>query len=249
MKNILFILSLVIGCGCSNEIPFDTNRAEDMVATRVANLDEYSFEIYGGALSAYYQYDCKGNLEKVMPAMVSFHRGDNNSIEPIIPQVLTKPVWIDSIAHKATMYNGMFAVYVYMQNNISSKERSGDIVWQQPESNKILSIKIVQEAGNNHIMIAVRESYKNHPVFTATTTYPVKKDISCRIPYEAYNDGGKYDSNASITIPKGETKGTYEMDYNGSPLVDYHGDIKGYKLYEGTTTGDDIYTYSFVRYW
>ena len=44
-------------------------------------------------------------------------------------------------------------------------------------------------------------------------------------------------------------KRTYEMDYNGSPLVDYHGDIKGYKLYEGTTTGDDIYTYSFVRYW
>lgn len=101
----------------------------------------------------------------------------------------------------------------------------------------------------NRIAISVKELYSNHPVFTATTTYPVKKDISCRIPYEAYNDGGKYDGNASITIPKGETKGTYEMDYNGSPLVDYHGDIKGYKLYEGTTTGDDIYTYSFVRYW
>ena len=147
MKNILFILSLVIWCGCSNEILFDADRAEDMVATRTANLDEYSFEIYGGALSSYYQYDCKGNLEKVMPAIVSFHRGDNNSIEPIIPQVLTKPVWIDSIAHKTTMYNGMFAVYVYMQNNISSKERSGDIVWQQPESNKTLSIKIVQSKG------------------------------------------------------------------------------------------------------
>ena len=100
----------------------------------------------------------------------------------------------------------------------------------------------------------MRELYLNHPIFTATTTYPVKKDISCRIPYEAYNDGGKYEG-ASITIPKGETKGTYEMDYNGffvdkvGMLVDYHGDIKGYKLYEGTTTGDDIYTYSFVRYW
>ena len=76
-----------------------------------------------------------------------------------------------------------------------------------------------------------------------------KKDISCRIPYEAYNDGGKYESSASITIPKGETKGTYEMDYNGSPLVFYHGDIKGYKLYEGTISGDGIYNYSFYRYW
>ena len=35
MKNILFILSLVIWCGCSNEIPFDTNRAEDMTVTRI----------------------------------------------------------------------------------------------------------------------------------------------------------------------------------------------------------------------
>ena len=35
----------------------------------------------------------------------------------------------------------MFAVRMHMQNNISSKERSGEIVWQQPGSNKTLSIK------------------------------------------------------------------------------------------------------------
>ena len=49
MKNTLFILSLIIWCSCSSEIPFDADRAEDIVATRTANLDEYSFEIYGGA--------------------------------------------------------------------------------------------------------------------------------------------------------------------------------------------------------
>lgn len=26
-------------------------------------------------------------------------------------------------------------------------------------------------------------------------------------------------------------------------------DIKGYKLYEGTISGDGIYNYSFYRYW
>lgn len=47
MKNILFILSLVIWCGCSNEIPFDTNRAEDMTVTRTTNSDSvYYFEGY-----------------------------------------------------------------------------------------------------------------------------------------------------------------------------------------------------------
>ena len=92
MKNILFILSLVIWCGCSDEIPFDTGRAEDMVATRAANLDEYSFEIYGGALSAYYQYDCKGNWEKVMPAIVSFHRGNNHIIISVRELYLNYPI-------------------------------------------------------------------------------------------------------------------------------------------------------------
>ena len=147
MKNTLFILSLIIWCSCSSEIPFDADRAEDIVATRTANLDEYSFEIYGGALSSYYQYDCKGNLEKVMSARVSFHRG------------------------------------------------------------------------NNHIMISVRELYLNYPIFTATTTYSVKRDISCDIPHKIYNDGGEMNLTASITIRKGETKRTYETDYNGSPLV------------------------------
>lgn len=47
MKNILFILSLVIWCGCSNEIPFETNRAEDMTVTRTTNSDSvYYFEGY-----------------------------------------------------------------------------------------------------------------------------------------------------------------------------------------------------------
>ena len=92
MKNILFILSLVIWCGCSNEILFDADRAEDMVATRTANLDEYSFEIYGGALSSYYQYDCKGNLEKVMPAIVSFHRGNNHIIISVRELYLNYPI-------------------------------------------------------------------------------------------------------------------------------------------------------------
>ena len=92
MKNTLFILSLIIWCSCSSEIPFDADRAEDIVATRTANLDEYSFEIYGGALSSYYQYDCRGNLEKVMPAIVSFHRGNNHIIISVRELYLNYPI-------------------------------------------------------------------------------------------------------------------------------------------------------------
>ena len=40
MKNILFILSLFIWCGCSSEILFDMDRSENIFTTRTTNLDE-----------------------------------------------------------------------------------------------------------------------------------------------------------------------------------------------------------------
>lgn len=84
---------------------------------------------------------------------------------------------------------------------------------------KVMSAIVSFHRGNNHIMISVRELYLNYPIFTATTTYSVKRDISCDIPHKIYNDGGEMNLTASITIRKGETKRTYETDYNGSPLV------------------------------
>lgn len=162
--------------------------------------------------------------------------------------MVSKPTWVNRIDFLNPYYK-IYEVFISVDANTSVEKRVGSIILKQPESNKTLNIGITQNGINNYIIVSVKELYSNHPLFTATTTYPVEKEINCRIPYEAYNDGGKYDGNASITIPKGETKGTYEMDYNGSPLVYYHGDIKGYKLYEGIITGDDIYNYSFVRYW
>ena len=74
-----------------------------------------------------------------------------------------------------------------LKNNNSVNERIGRIVLRQKESDKILSFNIVQSGTENRVVISVREFSKNHPVFTATTIYPVKKEITCRIPYEAYN--------------------------------------------------------------
>lgn len=248
MKKVLFILSLIIGYSCSSEIPFDKDGVENAVTRRVSS-DEYSFEIYGGALASSYQYNCKGGLEGITPAVVSYYKDNNNTIEPIIPQILTKPVWIDSVAYTTSMYAGMFVVYVYMQNNTSSVERSGDIVWQQLGSNKTLSIKVVQEAGNNPVRVSVEQTYNNRYLFTATSTYPVKDEVRVRVPFEVYNDGGKLDHGALMVIPKGGQTGTYLMDFNASPLVYYHGDLKGYNLFEGSIIGDDVYTYEFYRYW
>lgn len=248
MKNILFVLSLILWCSCNNDM-LETIENNTEIMTRTTSSGGYSFEIYGGALAPYYQYDCKGNLEKVMPAITSCYKGDDGNTEPIVPEVLTKPIWVDSVVYQNTMYYGMFACYVHLKNNTSSAERRGELILKQPGSDKTLSLSLFQESSSNKVDIKVNIPYANHYVFTATTNYPVKEEVRCYIPYEVYNDGGKMDGSAVIVIAKGQTTGTYVMDYNGSPLVVYHGAIKGYNLYEGQITGDNIYTYSFVRYW
>ena len=134
-------------------------------------------------------------------------------------------------------------------NETPTFERTGIIELRQPESNRRLSIEIKQIGSVNLIRVSVKETYKNRYLFTATSTYPVKGEVRVRVPFEVYNDGGKLDHGALMVIPKGEQTGTYLMDFNASPLVCTHGDIKGYNLFEGMITGDDVYTYSFYRYW
>jgi len=113
-----------------------------------------------------------------------------------------------------------------------------------------LSIPLLQRIRTNTITINVTTPYANHYIFKATTTYPVKEEVDIRIPYEVYNDGGEMKNQfARIIIPKDQTVGTFIMDYNGSPLVSYHGNLKGYRLYEGTIQANDIYDYGFRRYW
>lgn len=247
MKNLLFILSLVIWCGCSNEIPFDTAGVGNTVDTRSSSSDSiYYFGSSDSDMIENFVISPKDDTKPLNRTLCSYV--EINGVKSLLqPEIVDKPSWLEYLV--CFQYKDIYVLSVVAEDNTSSSSRSGNIVLRQPISNRKLSIGITQNGTDNRIDVSVKELYPNHPVFTATTTYPVKKDISCRIPYEAYNTGGKYDGNVSITIPKGETKGTYEMDYNGSPLVYYHGDIKGYKLHEGTITGDDIYTYSFVRYW
>lgn len=250
MKKLLFIfLPILLLYGCSNDEILIENEGGSP-ATRVASSDVYSFEIYGGGWAPYYQYDCKGNLVNVTPGIVSYYRGDSGETEPILPEILTKPVWVDSVAYHTTAYNGMFACYIYMENNTSSSERRGEVILKQPISDKTLSLPLLQESSSNEVTIKVNKTYKNQYGFIATTTYPVKGEMRIRIPFIVYNDGGELSHNAVIVIAKGEKTGSYLMDWNASPLVAHHGDIKGYRLYEGDIWGEDnIRTYSFVRYW
>lgn len=240
MKKILLFLSIILWCGCSSELPFDTDSADVSVKTRAANDSTYYFQFSGeNKMILNLGYSSAG-------ISVMSYKDDNGVVTELEPEVVNKPDWVDSV-YVHHVYYRYYAVVVDMQG-VPTSERTGVIEIKQPESNKRMSFEIVQYGCINYVSVSLTEPYPNHPVFTATTTYPVKKDITCYVPYEVYNDGGVYNEAVRIKITKGEAKGIYEMDYNPSQLVYEHGNVK-YRLHEGTISGDGAYAYSFIRYW
>lgn len=241
MKKVLFILSLIIGYSCSSEIPFDKDGAENAV-TRSTNDSIYYFPSNSDEAN-------KIVLElgkKSGSLSIQSYKEFNGIVTDLEPEILSKPDWIElEVRH---VYYKFYAIMIET-NETPTFERTGIIELRQPESNRRLSIEIKQIGSVNSVRVSVEQTYNNRYLFTATSTYPVKGEVRVRVPFEVYNDGGKLDHGALMVIPKGGQTGTYLMDFNASPLVCYHGDLKGYNLFEGSITGDDVYTYEFYRYW
>lgn len=241
MKKVLFILSLIIGYSCSSEIPFDKDGAENAV-TRSANDSVYYFSSDSDETNRIVLELGKTNVS----FSIQSYKECNGIVTDLDPEVLSKPNWIElEVRH---VYYKLYAIIMEI-TEIPTSERTGIIELRQPESNERLSIEINQIGSVNSVRVSVEQTYNNRYLFTATSTYPVKGEVRVRVPFEVYNDGGKLDHGALMVIPKGEQTGTYLMDFNASPLVYYHGDLKGYNLFEGSIIGDDVYTYEFYRYW
>ena len=136
MKNILFILSLVIWCGCSNEIPFDTNRAEDMTVTRTTNSDSvYYFEGYFSQLQPVVTLPYK--KDSIRQTIVSY-RQVGTTVADIVPEVVSKPTWVNRIDFLNPYYK-IYEVFISVDANTSVEKRVGSIILKQPESNKTLN--------------------------------------------------------------------------------------------------------------
>ena len=247
IKYSLFVLLATLLYSCSNEMLFDTDMTDTSTTTRAVTSDSI---YYFGSSDAtmvddfvFHPKDDPKPLSRTLCSYVEF-----NGVKILLqPEIVSKPSWVSYII--CFQYYDIYVLSVIAEDNTSS-ERSGNIVLKQPGSNKTLSIGITQYGINNHIRIQVNKTYHNHYEFIATTDYPVKADIWAKIPVVVYNDGSELTEQIIIDIAKGERTGSSEADWNPSPLVQEHGDIKGYRLYEGRIGGyDDVYTYSFIRYW
>lgn len=243
--NILFLIGIILyGCE-SNTFDNLENHEAINAKTRTADIN-YNFGSANFSESRIYEFDpAGGNLAYQNWVLFSYTVSDSVNTN-ITPEVIDAPSWCNvSLAYESMQY----FIYDIKPSPNAGSDRYGSVSFRQPGSNKTLIVHVRQHSQYNRIHITMKEIYPNRPLFTAVTDYPVREEVRCYIPYEVYNDGGRMESQASIAIAKGENTGTFVMDFNGSPLVTYYGNIRRYKLYEGSFGGDTVYTYSFSQYW
>lgn len=244
MKYVFFIFSIILWSSCNNDILENIDNDKDIV-TRTSSLDNYYFGTSSNTPLADIVVNNKGVSHQDYYTILSYQQV-GATFTDIEPQILSTPSWI-SIECRHVYYK-IYVIFITVEVN-TSNERTGLVQLVQPGSNKTLSIRITQSGTNNNVTIGVNSPCKNQYEFVATTNYPVEDNIRIQVPFIVYNDNGEMSQNAIISIVKGQKTGSYVMDYSGSPLVYYHGDLKGYRLYEGQISGDSTYVYSFTRYW
>lgn len=247
MKNIgvFFIIGILL-CGCESTVFDELDNQEAINAITRSTDINYTFKAANFSEATTFTYDNVGvNLSRQSCVLNSFSTSGNENTN-ITPEIVDAPSWCHiSLQNGSTQY----FVYDIRVSQNTADERSGYVTFKQPGSNKTISVKVLQHTRDNVVMISMEEIYQNRPLFTATTRYPVQEEVRCYIPFDVYNDGGKMSSSGVIVIAKGEKTGTFVHDFNGSPLVANHGNIKGYTLYEGSIQENDNYTYTFRRYW
>lgn len=176
MKKLLLIfLPILLLYGCSNEMLFDTDEVGTST-TRGTTSDKIYY--FGSSDSAEVEDFVISPKDDSKPLNRTLHSYvESNGVKTLLqPEIVSKPSWL--IYCVCFQYNDIYVLSVVAEDNISS-QRSGDIVLKQPESNKTLSIKVIQQSSINNIAITMKEVYPNRPLFTATTTYPVKGEVRC----------------------------------------------------------------------
>lgn len=246
MRTVLFFFSLLILYSCSND-SFEGAMLDSTLTRGLSTDSIYCFDYQSAASD--YEFDFQTTFMSIAPPYLLSYVGSGDVIRGLRPEVISKPDWVTNIGVNS-VYINVFMAWPTLSENTMAEERVGTIRLRQPESNKILSLQVKQGGTLNRVTIGVIAVSKNRYEFTARTHYPTKAELRIRVPLVVYNDGGELTHDAVIVIAKGKNAGSYLMDWNDSPLVRYHGDLKGYRLYEGSFYGDDnIYTYGFVRYW
>lgn len=239
MRNVLLIFAVFVLYGCTNDPLFDIS---DTPMTRSTN--DFSNYYFNSSLKEQI-FDYKGEPTPTWILTTSYKVNDNGVIIDLLPQVISKPSWVNTVNIR-NVESKLFITLSSVTENISSMERSGTLILSQPESNKTLSFQLIQGTKNNLVTVSITTIAKNRYEYSISTQYPVKDNyVGVEILYEVYNDSDTMSGRVILSIPKGAKSDSTIKDYNGSPIVYYHGDLKGCRLLSpiSISSNDNFYDY------
>ncbi|WP_291528796.1 hypothetical protein [Bacteroides sp. UBA939] len=248
MKICYSLLALFFLCSCeSGFLSMEEESSLSSVELQNLSLDNSYFYTNSNNMVVDYQ----GTATEI-PTITSYLE-ENGANRDLLPIVTSKPAWVSNIEVRNVYYK-YYIVIATAEINTSLSERMGTVVLTQSETNKTLSLQVKQESGTNIITLSVSTVATNRYEFTISTRYPVYGgnvvgSVGVNVLHEVYNDYATYQSTMGMRISNGSTSDSFVKDYNGSPIVAYHGDLKGCRFLPPITPyplNDGFYDYVVV---
>lgn len=217
MKNILFVLSLILWCSCSNDM-LETIETDNGVMTRTASSDGYYFGNSSNTSLTDIVVDNEGISYQSYYTILSYQEADGIFTD-IDPQVLHTPSWINiDFSH---VYYKTYVMFVTTEPNTSG-ERSDYVSIRQPESNKTLSFRVTQESYNNNAYITAEKLSLGCFKIKVSTQYPVKSGTVFFVYYSTFNGKDTGSAFTMLTVLPGESSAFTTIDHSKEEIYSNH---------------------------
>lgn len=242
MKKIFYFLCIICLCACSNDIPKEVCESTPMTRSVLSDTI-YHFNYYNDQSieNIVFTYNGAAYLITQTSFYVStFATIGSASIEKNM-EIAQAPSWTN-ISYERASY-ATYAVRIAVDENTGG-ERRGTIVMRQPDSNKTLSLDVIQYGRENAVSIVAKPLSDKCYEMTLSTQYPMLASSTVfRVQYSAFINGKITEEYAFFTLMKGESKASVTIDRSAEDNFVITNFIKA----EVTTSSSDVYdfTYSF----
>lgn len=217
MKNILFILSLILWSSCSNEI-LETIENNKEVMTRTTSSETYYFGTSSNMPLADIVVNSDGVSNQDYYTILSYQEV-GNTVTDINPQILNAPSWV-SVECRHVYYK-TYVIFITVEAN-TSNERVGFVSLVQPGSNDRLTFGVAQESYYNNAYITAKKISLGCYQINVTTQYPVKSGTTFFVYYSTFNGKDAGAAFTALTIMPGESSASATIDHSKDEMYGNH---------------------------
>lgn len=217
MKNILFVLSLILWCSCNNDM-LETIENDTEIMTRVTSSDGYYFGTSSNTPLADIVVNNEGVSHQSYYTILSYQE-TGDTFTDIAPQILNAPSWISIDCQH--VYYKTYVIFVTVEAN-TSNERYGYVSLKQPGSNNTLSFGVVQDSYNNNAYITAEKLSLGRFKIKVSTQYPVKSGTVFFVYYSTFNGKDTGSAFTMLTVLPGESSAFTTIDHSKEEIYGNH---------------------------